>query len=90
MTDNLVPPEFHAEMVKNSIAMSVSNELLQDSRIPDLNLFLSDPAEYRRRYPFVPPTRRQQFKTWIGVRREKLGERLYEFVAGIEFPDDQW
>jgi hypothetical protein len=90
VTDNLVPPEFRKALVKQYFRLSVSDELIADSQIPDLDLFLSDPVAYCLKHPYVPPTRRQRLKTWIGTRREKLGEKLYEFVAGTDFPDDQW
>ena len=75
----MVPPEF-------------SNDLLKYHLLTELNAvsFLSDPAEYRRLHPYVPPTCTQQLKTWIGAKREKLGEKLYSLVAGIPFPDDSW
>ena len=86
----MVPPEFSNDLLKYHLSLSVSQELLEDSQIPDLDLFLSDPAEYRRLHPYVPPTCTQQLKTWIGAKREKLGEKLYRLVAGIPFPDDSW
>ena len=88
--ENLTPEGFRQEIVKNAMQVYISDELLADSWIPDVGLFLLDPDEYRRRHPYVPPTRKQRLKTWIGARREKLGERLYTLVAGIPFPDDQW
>jgi hypothetical protein len=90
MTDDQIPHDFLAELARNYILVTVSGELLADSSIPDIDLFLSDPREYRRLHPYVPPSRKQRLKTWIGARREKLGEKLYETVAGIPFPDDSW
>lgn len=86
----MVPPEFGNDLLKYHLSLSVSQGLLEDSQLPDLDLFLSDPAEYRLLHPYVPPTRKERLKTWIGAKREKLGEKLYSLVAGTPFPDDDW
>lgn len=88
--EHLIPPAFAIEILKNSVLLSVSDMLAADSCFPHFDEFLTDPVAYRLKHPYVPPTRKQRIKTWIGAKREKLGEKLYSFVAGLPFPGDSW
>ncbi len=82
--EELVPAAFKNEIMR----FVVSEELFRDSQIAGLNEYLTDPAKYRREHPPVPPTRKQRLKTWIGIRRDKLGERLYELATGRHPSED--